>query len=102
MLSILLRQGLTGKWKAARRTNQFLLLDHGWSCKRVAPAPDMDSCAVDPRQGNARMIEAPTVDAWRRIAPLTAIAVMGPFKGRIQAYIAVQESKNERKRIGSS
>jgi len=58
--------------------------------------------AVDPEQGSARIIEVPTVDAWRRIAPLTAIAVMGPFKGRIQAYIAVQESKNERKRIGSS
>ncbi len=38
--------------------------------------------AVDPKQGNARMIEAPTVDAWRRIALSTAIAIMDPFKWR--------------------
>ena len=36
--------------------------------------------AVDPEHGNARIIEVPTVDAWRRIAPLTAIAVMDPFR----------------------
>ncbi len=29
------------------------------------------------------MNEVPTVNAWRRIAPLTAIAVMDPFKERI-------------------
>jgi hypothetical protein len=58
--------------------------------------------AVDFETGNARMIGVPTVNAWRRIAPSTAIAVMDPFKGRIQAYIAVKESKNEQERTGSS
>jgi hypothetical protein len=43
--------------------------------------------AVDPEQGNARMIEAPTVDAWRRIALSTAIAIMDPFKWRTQAFL---------------
>jgi hypothetical protein len=33
------------------------------------------------------MIEAPTVDAWRRIALSTAIAIMDPFKWRTQAFL---------------
>jgi hypothetical protein len=47
------------------------------------------------------MIEVPTVNAWRRIAPLTAIAVVDPFKGRILSYIAVKESI-EQERTGGS
>jgi hypothetical protein len=33
------------------------------------------------------MFEAPTVDAWRRIALSTAIAIMDPFKWRTQAFL---------------
>ena len=39
--------------------------------------------AADPESGNARLIEALMVNAWRRIALLTGIAIRNPLKRRI-------------------
>jgi hypothetical protein len=39
--------------------------------------------AADPESGNARLVEVLMVNAWRRIALLTGIAIRDPVKRRI-------------------
>jgi hypothetical protein len=39
--------------------------------------------AADLESGNARLIEVPMVNAWRRFALLTGVAIRNPLKRRI-------------------